>query len=786
MIDHYQKKTDQVDCKNPVRKVKLRALSLLIILVMMIGMGQTVFGSSVGTIRLGDTVHVTVEDPGEGQWYVFRPETTGHYVFYSSNIEGFSSPRCYIYEDPSDEPANSFNGPGLHNNIYNVYYLNSNTTYYIEATSSSNYFVEYDLTLSFFVNCGNGNQYNSGAYARFDFNSNYSATLRPSPEFAGDYTYSWYFDTVDPAHENVLSTESTYTVTDGTGIYVCEVSNGNVSTYVYYVFTRKVGLRCVAQNPDYRLVDAGVPEFIPMPECTSDHPELTQYLHVYTRAYPLLGDTDRSVYEYIYPEGVNGVTFPYGLTSFTALVVEMKPDYNTESVITNQEVFVYNGTPDGILSEGNSVHVDVNNHMDDDRVDYTWQQIYTYTPDRSGTATFTVDQIESGLPTMVIFDDQHRLLGQGGGNGLKDAPDWGQAVKTPFSVDINVEAGRTYYVCVPLWGGFMYCDYTVALDSWLVDYRISVSMPAAPSDDPDVPSTDPGTPSGNHTETPSGNPTGTPSGNPSDAPTSAPAVPTSNPAPVDAPVVASRGYSIGDFVERLYTVALGRSSDPAGKQDWIDAVTQRGQTGADVARGFLYSPEFLNKNASNEEFVRVLYRTFFNRDADADGLNGWVSVLDNGGTKEGVIEGFINSTEWANLCILYGVRSGGTGVPNIQVEPNQGTIDFATRLYTTCLNRPADEGGLMAWAMQLANQRDTGTGAARGFFFSSEFMDQDVSNEEYVNRLYRTFMGREADEAGFGAWVSQLNGGVSREEVFNGFAQSPEFTGICADYGILR
>lgn len=92
----------------------------------------------------------------------------------------------------------------------------------------------------------------------------------------------------------------------------------------------------------------------------------------------------------------------------------------------------------------------------------------------------------------------------------------------------------------------------------------------------------------------------------------------------------------------------------------------------------------------------------------------------------------------------------------------------------------------MAWAHQLANQRDTGTGAARGFFFSEEFTGQNVDNGEYVARLYRTFMGREPDQAGYDAWVGQLDSGISREEVFNGFAQSVEFTRICASYGIIR
>ena len=243
---------------------------------------------------------------------------------------------------------------------------------------------------------------------------------------------------------------------------------------------------------------------------------------------------------------------------------------------------------------------------------------------------------------------------------------------------------------------------------------------------------------------------------------------------------------VGGFVERMYTVALNRASDPNGKEDWVAAVTERGGSGADVARGFLFSDEFLNKGYSNVNFVTVLYRTFFDRDPDSAGLVAWVEALSGGASKQEVIEGFINSTEFANLCLTYGITCGGTGVPNIDVEPNQATIDFATRLYTTCLGRDADEAGLMAWARQLANQRDSGTGAARGFFFSSEFTNQNVSNAEYVNRLYRTFMGREADEAGFNAWVAQLDSGASREDVFNGFAQSNEFGVICTQYGIIR
>ena len=297
-------------------------------------------------------------------------------------------------------------------------------------------------------------------------------------------------------------------------------------------------------------------------------------------------------------------------------------------------------------------------------------------------------------------------------------------------------------------------------------------------------------PTGEPASSPSADPTYTPVNVPETEPSSAPSAdPENTPVPTSSQTLvlsASSEPGVAGFVERLYTVALGRSSDPVGKQNWIDAITLRGETGAGAARGFLYSPEFLNKDVSNEDFVRVLYRTFFDREPDQGGFTAWVDALNGGASKQDVIEGFINSTEWANLCLRYGISSGGTGVPNVEVDPSQGTIDFCTRLYTTCLNRNADANGLMAWARQLANQRDTGTGAARGFFFGEEFIRQDTSNGEYVTRLYRTFMGREPDEAGFNAWVSQLDSGVSREEVFNGFAQSGEFAGICASYGIMR
>ncbi len=253
-----------------------------------------------------------------------------------------------------------------------------------------------------------------------------------------------------------------------------------------------------------------------------------------------------------------------------------------------------------------------------------------------------------------------------------------------------------------------------------------------------------------------------------------------------SPTPAPSGSGTSGFIDRLYSLVLGRPADQGGKDYWMNQVRNEGKTGADIAKGFLYSPEFLNKTMTDSEFLEILYNVFFDRPSDSGGKDYWLGKMAGGMGKQDVIMGFINSTEWANVCLSYGIPSGGSGVPNKTIQPNDQIKAFADRLYSTCLGRPADQGGLDYWAGELANMKVTGTSAAHGFFFSKEFVEQNLDNAEFIKRLYRTFMGREFDQGGFDYWMGRFASGASREDVFRGFAQSNEFGEICASYGILR
>ncbi|MBO4496018.1 MAG: DUF4214 domain-containing protein [Clostridiales bacterium] len=245
--------------------------------------------------------------------------------------------------------------------------------------------------------------------------------------------------------------------------------------------------------------------------------------------------------------------------------------------------------------------------------------------------------------------------------------------------------------------------------------------------------------------------------------------------------------SIADFVERLYTIALNRPSEPEGKAFWVNEIESGNRTGGDCAHFFLIeAPEFLNRGLNEEDFVETLYRTFFDRASEPAGKKFWVDSLKSGKrTKENVIMGFIDSTEWCNVCAMYGVKSGA---PNAKAEfASKNAIKFATRLYTECLGRAPEEGGLKYWSLALTNLEQTGCSAAKLFFTSDEFVNFKLKDDEYVRRLYTTFMGRDPEASEVAYWVSEIKAGrQTKDSVMAFFGQSEEFTNICKQYGIDR
>ena len=241
------------------------------------------------------------------------------------------------------------------------------------------------------------------------------------------------------------------------------------------------------------------------------------------------------------------------------------------------------------------------------------------------------------------------------------------------------------------------------------------------------------------------------------------------------------------FVKRLYKLCLNRNADAGGLKYWVNLLKSNSKTAAEVVKGFFDSNEMKNKNLSNEDFLETCYLAMMDRKSDSGGKKYWLDKLGNGMSRTFVLKGFVDSKEFTDICNKYGVMKGTIQTEEAR-DKNQGVTSFVVRCYTKALGRKYDINGLNFWTGKIIASYNPKEEALRtasdGFFHSKEFLDKNLSDEEFVKLLYRTFLGREYDNNGLKYWLNKLAGGNSRDEVMYGFAYSKEFTDIMKKYGL--
>ena len=104
------------------------------------------------------------------------------------------------------------------------------------------------------------------------------------------------------------------------------------------------------------------------------------------------------------------------------------------------------------------------------------------------------------------------------------------------------------------------------------------------------------------------------------------------------------------------------------------------------------------------------------------------------------------------------------------------------RLYFSAFNRIPDTDGFLFW-MGVQRNGGSNTQIAQTFAQSDEFVTKygsSISNTQYLDLIYQNVLGRAADSAGRDYWTQQMAAGMTRGEILNQFAQSPEFTASSA------
>ncbi len=134
------------------------------------------------------------------------------------------------------------------------------------------------------------------------------------------------------------------------------------------------------------------------------------------------------------------------------------------------------------------------------------------------------------------------------------------------------------------------------------------------------------------------------------------------------------------------------------------------------------------------------------------------------------------------------VSIGGVDKEIVELKelPDDPVEAFVKRMYTVALNREADEAGVTNWVAALNAGTHDGAGIAEEFVLGEEFAMRGLTDEQYVDTLYRTVFGREADAEGKELWLAVLASGQTRAYVLSNFVNLAEFTILCDLCGIER
>ena len=146
--------------------------------------------------------------------------------------------------------------------------------------------------------------------------------------------------------------------------------------------------------------------------------------------------------------------------------------------------------------------------------------------------------------------------------------------------------------------------------------------------------------------------------------------------------------------------------------------------------------------------------------------------------------GKVTAKAAGTVTITCRTKDGSGKKATCKITVYTNTEAYVARIYTKALGRAAEPAGLKYWVGEINAKRKTPVEVAELFFFAPEFTNKKLNNTAYVKVLYRTFMGREADQGGLNYWIGRLNKGESRKSVLEAFAGCPEFKQIVKSFGL--
>ena len=223
---------------------------------------------------------------------------------------------------------------------------------------------------------------------------------------------------------------------------------------------------------------------------------------------------------------------------------------------------------------------------------------------------------------------------------------------------------------------------------------------------------------------------------------------------------------------RLYSAAFDRAPDALGFHIQLNAL-EAGVTTAVMAQRFLDSAEFSGRfgTLTNTQYIQRLYQNALDRQPSNSEINDWLTYLNGGGTRAGLLLIFAESTE--HRAITGATLNQGLWV-------GDDTSEALARLFDVVSDSVPNQVDFTVWRGMLASGQSLANIAAT-MLQTQGYYDvfAGLTNEQFVTKVYQQAFERAPDAAGFNAYVTGLtNGTITRAQMLVEFANSAEHVAL--------
>ena len=199
------------------------------------------------------------------------------------------------------------------------------------------------------------------------------------------------------------------------------------------------------------------------------------------------------------------------------------------------------------------------------------------------------------------------------------------------------------------------------------------------------------------------------------------------------------------WIQEIYRDLFNRQAEPQGRDYWVSLLSQgqsRQQVAFDIVK-LAYPREF------QHDTVDALYAQYLGRAADPQGKDYWTAFLYDGGTIEEMSQALCSSPEFYRL---HGAAA-------------KGLIDA---LYQDALGRAADTAGEAYWEQQMTHGM-TQASLAAAFFSSDEYL------RLRAGVLYEQLLDEPINPASAEQFAQQLAHGTRDEQIIGQLISSDEY-----------